>query len=141
MCPVARARWQRVARGRRIEQNDPVVESPPDRLLLHLKNSRRLVVKPDEIYYLEAAGDETIVRRRGRQTFRDVRSLGELMAVFERFHFHRIHDKWAVNLHRLREIRPQRDGEDWEVVLRPPVNRVLPVSRRRRRGLDRRFGE
>ncbi len=141
MCLVARARGQRVARGRRIEQNDPVMESPPDRLLLHLQNSRRLVVEPDEIYYLEAVGDETIVRRRGRQTLRDVRSLGELMAVFERFHFHRIHDKWAVNLHRLREIRPQRDGEDWEVVLRPPVNRVLPVSRRRRRGLTRRFGE
>ena len=141
MCPVARARGQRVALGRRIDQNDPVVESPPDRLLLHLKNSRRLVVKPDEIYYLQATGDETIVRRRGRRTLRDVRSLGELMGVFERFHFHRIHDKWALNLHRLREIRPQRDGEDWEVVLRPPVNRVLPVSRRRRRGLDRRFGE
>ncbi len=117
------------------------MESPPDRLLLHLKNSRRLVVEPDESYYLEAVGDETIVRRRGRQTLRDVRSLGELMALFERFHFHHIHDKWAVNLHRLREIRPQRDGEDWEVVLRPPVNRVLPVSRRRRRGLTRRFGE
>ena len=127
--------------GRRIEQNDPLMESPSDRLLLHLKNSRRLVVEPDEIYYLEAAGDETIVRRRGRQTLRDVRSLGELMAVCERFHFHRIHDKWAVNPHRLREIRPQRDGEDWEVVLRPPVNRVLPVSRRRRHGLTRRFGE
>ena len=30
---------------------------------------------------------------------------------------------------------------DWEVVLRPPVNRVIPVSRRRLRGLLARFGE
>ncbi len=116
------------------------MESPPDRLLLHLKNSRRLVVEPDEIYYLEAAGDETIVRRRGRRTFRDVRSLGEVMPAFESSHFHRIHDSWAVNLRRVREIRPQRDGRDWEVVLKPPVNRVLTVSRRRLAGLMGRFG-
>ena len=112
-----------------------------DRVLLHLKASRLVVIEPHDVYYPEASGDETIVRRRGRKTLRDVRSLGEVMPSFEPCHFHRIHDKWAVNLHRLREIRPQRDGEDWEVVLRPPVNRVLPVSRRRRRGLARRFGE
>ncbi|MHC4427473.1 MAG: LytTR family DNA-binding domain-containing protein [Planctomycetota bacterium] len=110
-------------------------------VLLHLKLSRRLVVKPEELYYLEAAGDDTIVRRRGRQTLRDVRTLGEMMVVLERLRFHRIHDKFAVNLHRVREIRPQRDGEDWEVVMRSPVNRVLPVSRRRLRSLWRRFGE
>ncbi len=41
-------------------------------ILLHLKRSRRLIVEPAEVYYLEASGDETIVRRRGRQTLRDV---------------------------------------------------------------------
>jgi len=117
------------------------MESLSQQILLHLKQSRRLVVKPEEVYYLEAAGDDTIVRRRGRQTLRDVRTLGEMMAVLERLRFHRIHDKFAVNLHRVREIRLQRDGEDWEVVLRSPVNRVLPVSRRRLRSLWRRFGE
>jgi DNA-binding LytR/AlgR family response regulator len=110
-------------------------------VLLHLGASRRLVVEPDEIYYLEASGHNTIVRRRGRRTLRDVRALGEMMAVLERLGFHRIHDKWAVNLHRIREIRLQRDGQDWEVVLRSPVNRILPVSRRRLRSLWRRFGE
>ena len=117
------------------------VEALTQQVLLHLKQSRRLVVKPEEVYYLEAAGDDTIVRRRGRQTLRDVRKLGEMMVVLERLRFHRIHDKFAVNLHRVREIRLQRDGEDWEVVLRSPVNRVLPVSRRRLRSLWRRFGE
>ena len=112
-----------------------------DRLLLHVAASRRLVLEPDDAYYLEAAGDETIVRKRGRRTHRDVRSLGELVPLFERFGFHRIHDRWAVNLRRIREIRPQRDGRDWEVVMQPPVNRVLPVSRRRLSGLLRRFGE
>ncbi len=122
-------------------QNSGDVEACPQRVLLHLKDSRRLVVEPDDVYYVEADGDETIVRRRGRRTLRDVRSLGEVMVVLEGCHFHRIHDRWAVNLHRVREIRPQRDGQDWEVVLHPPVNRVMTVSRRRLRGLMRRFGE
>ena len=112
-----------------------------DRVLLHLKASRLVVTDPHDVYYLEASGDETIVRRRGRKTLRDVRSLGEVMPAFEPCHFHRIHDRWAVNLRRVREIRRQRDGRDWEIVLLPPVNRVLPVSRRRLPGLMGRFGD
>jgi DNA-binding LytR/AlgR family response regulator len=114
--------------------------APLDRVLLHLTGSRRLAVDPDDVYYLEASGDDTIVRRRGRRTLRDVRSLGEMMAAFEPHHFYRVHEKWAVNLRRVQEIRLQRDGRDWEVVMRPPVNHVLPVSRRRLPGLERRFG-
>ncbi len=114
--------------------------SPLDRVLLHLKDSLRLAIAPGDVYYLEASGDETIVRRRGRRTLREVRSLGEVMPAFEPCHFHRIHDRWAVNLRRIREIRLQRDGRDWEVVLQPPVNRVLQVGRRRLAGLMRRFG-
>ena len=113
--------------------------TPLDRVLLHLKDSRRLAIDPDSVYFLEASGDETIVRKHGRRTLRDVRSLGEVMPAFEPCNFHRIHDKWAVNLRRIREIRLQRDGRDWEVVMRPPVNRVLPVGRRRLAGLMRRF--
>ncbi len=113
--------------------------SPLDRVLLHLPDSLRLVVDPKDVYLLEADGDDTIVRRRGRKRIRDVRRLSEVAAVFERCHFYRIHDNWAVNLRRIRQIRRQRDGRDWEVVMQPPVNRVLPVSRRRLQGLLRRF--
>ena len=77
------------------------VEVLSQQVLLHLERSRRLVVKPEDVYYLEAAGDDTIVRRRGRQTLRDVRTLGQMMVVLERLRFHRIHDKFAVNLHRI----------------------------------------
>ncbi len=66
--------------------------------------------------------------------------MSQVLAEFEPHHFHRIHDKWAVNLRRIHEIRLQRDGRDWEVVLRPPVNCVLRVSRPRLPGLLRRFG-
>ncbi len=110
-----------------------------DRVLLHLKGNRWLAVDPADIYYLEADGDETIIRRRGRRVLRDVRSLGEVIAAIKHCHFHRIHDKWAVNLQRVHEIRRRRVGRDWEVAMRPPVNHVLPVSTRRLQGLLRRF--
>ena len=54
--------------------------------------------------------------------------------------FAMIHRSWAVNLRRVREIRPAADG-GWEVKLDPPVNRVLPVSRRRVSALWECFAE
>ena len=119
----------------------PPAAALPDRALLHVTPSRRVAVAIGDVYLLEADLDDTIVRKRGRRTIRDVRPLGEVTAVFERAGFHRIHDKWSVNLRRVREIRRQRDGRDWEVVMLPPVNRVLPVSRRRLSGLLRRFAD
>jgi DNA-binding LytR/AlgR family response regulator len=46
----------------------------------------------------------------------------------------------AVNLRRVREIRRDSDG-GWELKLDPPVNRVLPISRRRVAGLWEAYGE
>ena len=119
----------------------PPAASLSDRVLLHVTPARRIVVEPYDVYLLEADRNDTIVRKRGRHTIRDVRQLGQIAAVFSRHGFHRIHDKWCVNLRRVREIRRQRDGRDWEVVMQPPVNRVLPVSRARLPGLLRHFGE
>ena len=119
----------------------PPAASLSDRVLLHVTPARRIVVEPYDVYLLEADRNDTIVRKRGRHTIRDVRQLGQIAAVFSRHGFHRIHDKWCVNLRRIREIRRQRDGRDWEVVMQPPVNRVLSVSRARLPGLLRHFGE
>ena len=69
-----------------------------------------------------------------------VRQLSELIDAFEPLGFAQIHRSWAVNLRLVREIRPSADG-GWEVKLDPPVNRVLPVSRRRISALWDRFGE
>ena len=63
-------------------------------------------------YSLEAAGDETVVRRHDRRTIRDVRSLGEVMFVFGKSGLYRIRRGWAVNPRRIREIRLQRDGRE-----------------------------
>ena len=60
----------------------------------------------------------------------DVRQISEFIDAFEPFGFAQIHRSWAVNLRRVREIRLAPNG-GWEVRLDLPVNRVLPVSRRR----------
>ncbi len=80
------------------------------------------------------------MRTRHAQPLTDVRQVGELIDTFEPFDFFQIHRSWAVNLRRVREIRPAPEG-GWEVKLDPPVNRVLPVSRRRISALWERFGE
>ena len=110
------------------------------RVLLHVSPTRRVVIDPEGVYYLEAVGDETTVRRRRKRTLRDLRSLGEVFPDFEPHGFHRVHRGWTVNLRRVGELRAQRDGRDWEVVMKPPVNRVIPVSRAQLRALLLRFG-
>jgi DNA-binding LytR/AlgR family response regulator len=101
------------------------------KVLLHLTGRRRRVVDADDLYYLEAQGDETDVRQRGARRLRDVRSLGEMMKELAPLGFVRIHRNHAVHPGRVREIRPDADGSGYEVRLEPPVNKVLPVSRRR----------
>ena len=45
------------------------------KVMLHLSGRKRRVVESQDIYYLEAQGDETDVRLRGARRLRDVRSL------------------------------------------------------------------
>ena len=97
------------------------------KILVHLKDRRRLVVDVHDVYYLEAQGDETDIRLRSARGLRDVRSLGEVMKDLGPAGFVRIHRNHAVNPGRVREIRLV--GRAWQVQLEPPVNKVLPVSR------------
>jgi hypothetical protein len=54
------------------------------RVLLHLAGRIRRVVDADDVYSLEAQGDETDVRLGGEKPLRDVRSLGEVLPVSRR---------------------------------------------------------
>lgn len=101
---------------------------PPDRLVLHLADGLREILDADDVFYLEAADEETIVRLRGRRERVDVRPLGDLLAKVEHCGFVRIHRSYAVNLRKVRFLRRRPDSRYWEVKLEPPVNRVLPVS-------------
>lgn len=111
-----------------------------DRVLLHLADGRRLPLDPAEIYLLETESGDTLVRTRHAEPLVDVRQLAELVALLEPFGFFQVNRGGAVNLRRVREVRPDDDG-GWQVKLDPPVNRVLEVSRRRVADLWRRFGE
>ena len=99
------------------------------RVLINVSELRRVPVDPNDVYFLEAVGDDTLVRLRSKRRLRDLRPLGTLLREFTPDGFLRVHRNHAVNLARIREIRRRKGREDWEVKLEPPVNRVLPVSR------------
>lgn len=111
-----------------------------ERILLRLANGSRRPVDPEEVFLIESAGGDTWVRMRGKRRVRDVRTFGELVDELAPHGFVRIHRGYAVNVLRVREIRPAREG-GWEVRLDPPVNRVLPVSRRQAPDLFAAYGE
>lgn len=111
------------------------------RVLLHLEDGRRVPIAPSEVFLLEAVGDQTIVRLRGKRRLRDLRSLGEVLARFPEDVMVRIHRSTAVNVDRVTEVRRRPGKRDWELKLEPPVNRVLPVGRSRVAGLWAAFGE
>lgn len=103
------------------------------RLLLHLGPGLRRAIDPDDIYFVEATGDDTEVRTRAARALRDVRPIGVLEAPFLRQGFLRTHRNYLVNPRHVREVRRRSGGEDWELMLDSPVNLVLPVSRSARR--------
>ncbi len=109
--------------------------------LLHLDDGLKRAVDPKEVFLLEADGDDTLIRLWQSSALRDRRNLDEVLRTFEPFGFLRLHRSHAVNLDRIREVRLQADGRDWEIKLEPPVNRVLPVSRSELARLWQAFGE
>jgi DNA-binding LytR/AlgR family response regulator len=111
-----------------------------DRILFHLDDGSREPLDPQDVYLLRADGDDTLVRLRHATPLRDVRELGQLEPLLHPHGFARINRSTLVNLRRVQRIRPAQEGEAWEVVMEPPVNRVLPVSRRRSAELLARFG-
>jgi DNA-binding LytR/AlgR family response regulator len=115
-------------------------EDRPHRVLLHL-DGRRVPLEPDEIFLLEADGDETEIRTRGRRRLRDVRALVEVIARLPPGRFVQIHRSLAVNVDRVAEVRRRPPGRDWELRLEPPVNRVLPIARGRLATLWAAYGE
>jgi len=121
------------------------ISDPPGerggRLLLHLGPGLRQAIASDDVYFVEAKGDDTEVRTRAARALRDVRPIGAIEAPFLRHGFLRTHRNYLVNLRHVRQIRRRPQGEDWELALDPPVNAVLPVSRSALAALWAAFGE
>jgi DNA-binding LytR/AlgR family response regulator len=111
------------------------------RFLVHLSRTEHHVVDPEDIYLVEANGDESLVRLRGRDPLVDSRPLGDLEPILTAAGILRIHRQHAVNPARIHTLRRQADGRDWEVKLEPPVNAVLPVARDSLAALRNALGE
>ena len=75
------------------------------RVLVNISELRRVPVDPEDVYFLEAVGGDTLVRLRSKRPLRDVRPLGTLLKEFTPYGFLRIHRNHAVNLARIQEIR------------------------------------
>lgn len=114
---------------------------PNDRMLLHLARDRRRVVDPQDVYFLEATGETTLVRLRSSRRVRDARTLGEVVSLLAPFGVVRVHRNHAVNVRQVLEVRRRPGEADWEIKLEPPVNRVLPVGRTYLKELWAAFGE
>jgi len=117
------------------------IPSPAGRFLLHLAPGLRQVIDLEGIFFVEATGDDTRVRTRVARALRDVRPMSELEPLLLRRGFLRTHRNYLVNPDRVRQVRRRPTGEDWELKLDPPVNRVLPVSRSALAVLWAAFGE
>ena len=120
---------------------DPAVMNRSTRVLLHLNDGRRVPVEPEEVFYLQAVGDTTEIRTRGRRRLSDVRSLGEVFRLFPSGLFVQVHRSYAINSDRVAEVRRRPSSRDWEVKLEPPVNQVLPIARSRLEALWAAYGE
>ncbi len=100
---------------------------------------RIILLEKDKIFYVEAEGDDSIVRTARKKVYKHVEPLDEVEARLTSPPFFRIHRSYIVNLERVYALRSRGDGE-WEVKMDPPVNKVLPVSRRRMKELRELLG-
>ena len=99
-----------------------------DRFLVQLAADRWRAVDLADVYFVEAEGDDCRVRLRRKDALVDLRRLADLEELLAPRGFVRIHRSYLVNPARVLELR-RRDGRrGWEVVMEPPVNRVLPVA-------------
>ena len=99
------------------------------RFAIRLEEGRLEIVDLEDTYYIEADGDDCLVRLASKRRRRDIRTLDDIEAALGPRGFFRIHRSYLVNLGRIREIRRRDGGRDWEVVMESPVNKVLPVAR------------
>jgi DNA-binding LytR/AlgR family response regulator len=91
---------------------------------------RFLLLDSGEIFYIEGAGDDVLLRTARKRRYRGVRRLSEWEKRLRAAGFLRVHRSYVVNLDRIRELRLRPgDRNDWEIKLDPPVNVVLPVGR------------
>ena len=92
-----------------------------------------------QIFYIEAEGDDCLLRTARAKLYRHIEPLEEVEPRLPSPPFFRIHRSYIVNLNRVMELR-LRGERDYEVKMDPPVNKALPVGRDRYPELARLLG-
>ena len=98
------------------------------RFLVQLAPDRWRAVDLMDVYLVEAKGDDCEIRLRDKDELLDIRRLADLEEVLAPLGFVRIHRSYLVNPDRILEIRRREESRGWEIVMEPPVNRILPVA-------------
>ena len=88
------------------------------------------LIEIDGIFYLEAQGENTLIRTKRKKPYKSVQRLGELAKMLPTPAFVRCHREYIVNLNRVRSLTP-RKSRDYDLRLDPPVNRRIPIARNR----------
>ena len=88
------------------------------------------LIEINGIFYLEAQGEDTLIRTKRKKPYKSVQRLGELGKKLPAPAFVRCHREYIVNLNRVRSLTP-RKSRDYDLRLDPPVNRRIPIARDR----------
>jgi DNA-binding LytR/AlgR family response regulator len=97
------------------------------------------LIEIDGIFYLEAQGDDTLIRTKRKKQYKSVQRLGNLAKRLPAPAFVRCHREFIVNLNRVR-LLAQRASRDYDLQLDPPVNRRIPIARDRLEQIRRILG-
>ena len=101
------------------------------KILVKVAAGKILVFDPHEVFYIEGERNDSLVRTARKRLYRSTQPLASWEKRLRGTPLVRIHRSYLVNLDRVREIRRRGgDPNDWELKLDPPVNAVLPVSRK-----------
>jgi len=86
------------------------------------------LIEIEAIFYLEAKGDDTLIRTRRKEPYHSVQRIKDLADRLPAPAFVRCHREYIVNLNRVRSFLPRSD-HDYDLQLDPPVNRRIPIAR------------
>ena len=88
------------------------------------------LIEIDGIFYLEAQGEDTLIRTKRKKPYKSAQRLGKLSQNLPAPAFVRCHKEYVVNLNRVRSL-VSRNARDYDLRLDPPVNRRIPIARDR----------
>ena len=100
---------------------------------------RVVLLEKSQIFFVAAEADDSLIRTARKKQYRHSERLDQVEARLPSPPFFRVHRSYLVNLNRVLELR-SRGNDEWELKMDPPVNKVLPVSRRRLADLHKLLG-